>query len=148
MDRAIQATIANLLSSEKDMTIATVRANGYPQATTVSYVNEGLTIYFGCGAGSQKARNIAANNKVSLTIEAPYASWEQIKGLSIGGVAERVTDKDEIDRVGRLMRAKFPQIDQFEAVPGTELVVYCIRPQVISVLNYTKGFGHTDLVAA
>jgi general stress protein 26 len=125
-----------------------VRANGYPQATTVSYVNEGLTIYFGCGAGSQKARNIAANNKVSLTIEAPYASWEQIKGLSIGGVAERVTDKDEIDRVGRLMRAKFPQIDQFEAVPGTELVVYCIRPQVISVLNYTKGFGHTDLVAA
>ena len=148
MDRAIEATIAKLLSSEKDMTIATVREDGYPQATTVSYVNDGLKIYFGCDAGSQKARNIAANNKVSCTIDAPYANWEEIKGLSIGGVAARVTDKDEIDRVRQLMRAKFPQVDQFASVAGKGLVVFLIRPQVISVLDYTKGFGHTDLVAA
>jgi hypothetical protein len=28
------------------MTIATLRADGWPQATTVGYVTEGLTLYF------------------------------------------------------------------------------------------------------
>jgi hypothetical protein len=42
--------------------------DGYPQATTVSYVSDGLTIYFGCGEASQKARNLARNTKVSLTV--------------------------------------------------------------------------------
>src|ERR1700731_3853356 len=31
-----------------DMTIATVREDGYPQATAVSYVNDGLAVYFSC----------------------------------------------------------------------------------------------------
>ena len=31
-----------------DMTIATVREDGYPQATAISYVNDGLAISFGC----------------------------------------------------------------------------------------------------
>ena len=146
MDRELEKTILKLLASEKDMTIATVREDGYPQATTVSYVSDGLKIYFGCDGGSQKARNIARNNKISLTIDAPYTSWEEIKGLSIGGIAERVTDGDELARVRELMLAKFPQIAQFGAYPGTELVMWRITPQVISVLDYTKGFGHTELV--
>jgi general stress protein 26 len=135
-----------LLSHEKDMTIATVREDGYPQATTVSYVNDGLTLYFGCDAGSQKARNIARSSKISLAIDARYENWEEIQGLSIGGIAERVTDRDELLRVQKLMLEKFPQIAQFGAYPGTELVVFRVTPRVISVLDYTKGFGHTDLV--
>ncbi len=41
------------------MTIATLRPDGWPQATTVAYANEGLTIYFVCGPDSQKATNLA-----------------------------------------------------------------------------------------
>jgi general stress protein 26 len=82
------------------MTIATIREDGYPQATIVSYVNDGLTIYFGCAARSQKATNIARCDKVSLTVNLPYASWDEIRGLSIGGKAERVADPRELDRVG------------------------------------------------
>lgn len=146
MDRALETTISKLLASENDMTIATVREDGYPQATTVSYVSDGLKIYFGCDAGSQKARNIARDNKVSLTIDAPYASWEEIKGLSIGGTAERVTDSQELNRVDRLMHAKFPQINEYATDADAGLAVFRITPQVISVLDYTKGFGHTELV--
>ncbi len=146
MDRALETTISKLLASENDMTIATVREDGYPQATTVSYVSDGLKIYFGCDAGSQKARNIARSNKVSLAIDAPYASWEEIKGLSIGGTAERVTEKQELNRVVRLMHAKFPQINEYATDADAGLAVFRITPQVISVLDYTKGFGHTELV--
>jgi nitroimidazol reductase NimA-like FMN-containing flavoprotein (pyridoxamine 5'-phosphate oxidase superfamily) len=42
MDQAVKATILDILSKQTDMTIATVREDHYPQATTVSYVNDGL----------------------------------------------------------------------------------------------------------
>jgi hypothetical protein len=27
-----------------------------------------------------------------------------------------------------------------------ELMLFCVTPEVISVLDYRKGFGHTDLI--
>ena len=59
MDPGLKKEILSILDDASDMTIATVREDGYPQATTVSYVNDGLTIYFGCAANSQKAGNLA-----------------------------------------------------------------------------------------
>jgi nitroimidazol reductase NimA-like FMN-containing flavoprotein (pyridoxamine 5'-phosphate oxidase superfamily) len=40
------------------MTVATNRADGWPQATTVGYVNDGLTLYFLCDPESQKAQTL------------------------------------------------------------------------------------------
>ena len=59
MDAALREEILSVLKGASDMTIATIRPDGYPQATTVSYVSDGLTIYFGCAARSQKAQNVA-----------------------------------------------------------------------------------------
>ena len=83
MDDVLREEILSVLKGASDMTIATIRPDGYPQATTISYVSDGLTIYFGCAAESQKAQNIAYNNKVSLTVTLPYFSWEGIRGLSM-----------------------------------------------------------------
>ena len=58
MDPALKDEITSILDGANDMTIATIREDGYPQATTVSYVNDGLAIFFGCAAQSQKAKNI------------------------------------------------------------------------------------------
>ena len=49
------------------MTIATNRPDGWPQATTVGYVNDGLTIYFLCSPQSQKAANIAPDADAMAT---------------------------------------------------------------------------------
>ena len=57
MDDALREEILSVLKGASDMTIATIRPDGYPQATTVSYVSDGLTIYFGCAAESQKAEH-------------------------------------------------------------------------------------------
>ena len=146
MDPALTREVISILNQANDMTIATVREDGYPQATTVSYVNDGLTIYFGCAAESQKAKNIARSDKVSLTVNLPYASWDEIRGLSIGGKAEPVADPQEMDRVGQLMFQKFPQIARYVPTNMEQLVLFRITPEIISVLDYRKGFGHTDLV--
>jgi nitroimidazol reductase NimA-like FMN-containing flavoprotein (pyridoxamine 5'-phosphate oxidase superfamily) len=146
MDPALTREVISILDQANDMTIATVRKDGYPQATTVSYVNDGLTIYFGCAAESQKAKNIACSDKVSLTVNLPYAGWDEIRGLSIGGKAAPVADGQERDRVGQLMLRKFPQIALYAPADIEQLVVFRITPEIISVLDYRKGFGHTDLV--
>ena len=146
MDPALTKEIIVILDAAQDMTIATVREDGYPQATTVSYVNDGLAIYFGCTAESQKAKNIARTARVSLTVNLPYAGWNEIRGLSIGGKAEAVTDPEEIDQVGQLMFQKFPQIAPYAPTELEGAVLFRVTPEIISLLDYRKGFGHTDLV--
>jgi len=145
MDKALRKKIADILAATADMTIATVRADGWPQATTVSYVSDGLDIYFVTGAQSQKAKNIAKNAKVSLTVDRPYKNWDAILGLSLGGTAARITGEDEIAKIGKLMARKFPQTSDL-SMPEDALAFFKVSPKVISVLDYSKGFGHTDTV--
>src|SRR5215467_9362515 len=67
MDDTLKSKILELLDQHRLMTIATNRPDGWPQATTVGYVNDGLTIYFLCSPQSQKAANLARDSRVSLT---------------------------------------------------------------------------------
>ena len=69
MDDEIKRKILKLLDQHRIMTIATLRPDDWPQATTVGYVNEGLTLYFLCGLDSQKAANLARDDRVSPTID-------------------------------------------------------------------------------
>lgn len=141
-----RAQIEAILNAGLDLTIATVREDGYPQATVVSYVSDGLAIYFGTWAQSQKARNIAREPKVSVAITLPYKSWGEITGVSLGGRARRVTESAEIERAGALLMKKFPQVMEFaQTMQAAEMAFIRVDPEVVSILDYAKGFGHTDL---
>ena len=148
MDSGIREEILSILDRANDMTIATVRQDGYPQATTVSYANKELDIYFGCSEDSQKSRNISRNGKVSLTINLPYANWGEIRGVSVGGHANRLTDPGEIEQAGRLLLQKVPQgIAEYASGAPMGVAYFKVVPKVISVLDYRKGFGHKDFVS-
>jgi Pyridoxamine 5'-phosphate oxidase len=148
MDARLREEILSILDGANDMTIATVRADGYPQATTVSYANDGLDIYFGCAEDSQKARNISRNGKVSLTVNLPYANWGEIRAISAGGHADRLTDPREIERAGHLLLRKFPQgIAEYASGALMGVAFFKVVPKVFSILDYRKGFGHTELVS-
>ena len=105
-----------------------------------------LTIYFGCGVQSQKARNIAHDNRVSAAIDEDHENWGEIEGLSLGGRRVRVTERGEIAKANNLFIAKFPQVSGVLAELRTAMDLYRVTPNVISVLDYTKGFGHSELV--
>jgi nitroimidazol reductase NimA-like FMN-containing flavoprotein (pyridoxamine 5'-phosphate oxidase superfamily) len=145
MDKSLDKAILNILTQSNDMSLATMRPDGFPQATTVSYVSDGMTIYFATGTHAQKAQNLAQCDKISLTVDRPYSNWNEILGLSLGGTAARVTDETEIEHAKRLMMKKFPQAADF-AMPEEAIALFRITPTVISVLDYSKGFGHTDTV--
>jgi nitroimidazol reductase NimA-like FMN-containing flavoprotein (pyridoxamine 5'-phosphate oxidase superfamily) len=147
MKNAVREKIADILTRCRDMTIATVRPDGAPQATVVSYVHDGLLIYFGCGAESQKAQNISHERRVSITVTLPYADWLQIRGLSLSGVASEVTTTGEKASVAKLMLNRFPEIARMEQTDPAAVKLFRVRPTLISILDYSQGFGHTDLVA-
>ena len=147
MDKEIRKKIRSILDGADDMTIATIRPDGFPQATTVNFANEDLTIYFGSDSDSQKAENIAACNKVSLTINLPYLDWTQICGLSMAATAERLLAPKEMERVGKLILAKFPQAAQYAPESMDDLALIRVEPKVVSILDYSIEFGHTDEVS-
>ena len=147
MKYQLQKKILAILDQCIDMTVATLRPDGAPQATVVSFVHDGLTIYFISLASSQKIANIAHDPRVALTVTSPYENWDEIEGLSIAAKAEVVTDAKEMSEIGKLVQKRFPQIDQMEPMPADEIKFVRLRPLHISVLDYSKSFGHTDLVA-
>jgi len=80
-------------------------------------------------------------------VNLPYANWDAIRGLSIGARASRVSDPDEAGKIGALMLKKFPQIANYAAFGSVmDMALFRVSPEVISILDYSKGFGHTELV--
>ncbi|OGU23736.1 MAG: pyridoxamine 5'-phosphate oxidase [Hydrogenophilales bacterium RIFOXYD1_FULL_62_11] len=148
MDNEIRNQILALLDQHRIMTIATLRPDGWPQATTVGYVNEGLTLYFLCGLDSQKATNLARDDRVSLTINHDTPDLMAITGLSMAAHAQAVVDRDEANKVLRMLPLKYPENIAVPIPMPTpeEIRIFRVTPTVISVLDYAKGFGHTELV--
>ena len=148
MDEGIRRQVLALLDQHRIMTVATVRPDGWPQATTVGYVNEGLTLYFLCGLDSQKARNLAQDDRISLTIDHDTADLMAITGLSMAARAHRVDDRAEAEKVMRMLPLKYPDSPPlpFKMPSPDEVRLFRVTPTVISILDYSKGFGHTDLV--
>ena len=132
------------------MTIATLRPDGWPHATTVGYVNEGLKLWFLCGLQSQKAHNLARDNRVSITVDHDTPDLLSITGLSMAARAHRVTDRAEAEKVIRMLPLKYPDAPpstaQMKMPTPEEVALFRVVPEVVSVLDYTKGFAHTDLV--
>jgi nitroimidazol reductase NimA-like FMN-containing flavoprotein (pyridoxamine 5'-phosphate oxidase superfamily) len=109
----------------------------------VGYANEGLTIYFVCGSDSQKAANLARDDRVSLTIDHDTPQVIEITGLSMAAHARPVVEPAEASKALHMLRLRYPELP----VPMPEDVrIFRVAPTVISVLDYSKGFGHTDLV--
>jgi general stress protein 26 len=139
--------IIDIINQAHDLTLATIRPDGYPQATTVSYANDGLTIYVGVGKDSQKVHNIRHCDKVSLTINLPYTDWMHIRGLSAAALADILQDQSDIEHAMNCLSVRFPQIKQGATSDFADEIIFLrIRPQIVSLLDYEKGFGHTELV--
>jgi len=148
MDEEIRRKILTLLDQHRIMTISTLRPDGWPQATTVGYANEGLTLYFLCGPDSQKAANLARDDRVSLTIDHDTPQVMEITGLSMAARAHAVVDPTEAEKVLHLLMLKYPQQASIPLPMPTaaDVRIFRVTPIVISVLDYSKGFAHTDLV--
>jgi nitroimidazol reductase NimA-like FMN-containing flavoprotein (pyridoxamine 5'-phosphate oxidase superfamily) len=148
MTPASKSKILELLETHRVMTVATVRPDGWPQATTVGFVNDGLVLFFLCSRDSQKAANIARDDRISLTIDHDAADSKGITGLSMAARARQISDPEEIAKVLKRLSDRYPQYVGPLRPPSDFRTIHVIRvvPQVVSILDFSKGFGHTELV--
>lgn len=81
-----------LLDGRNFATVATLNRDGGPQTSVVWIARDGDTVLFSTTAGRQKARNLARDPRVSLTVfdtENPYQS------VDIRGTAELIEDREK-----------------------------------------------------
>lgn len=148
-----QATIAfmeqkavKILDQYRLMTIATLRADGWPQATMVNYANEGLLLYFIISRQSQKFANIARDSRVSIVVGRDFDDPSQIKALSVAANASEVGDPAQRERAAKLILERHPALAKLGGPDLKHSVVMRAYCSIVTILDYSKGFGHSDML--
>lgn len=155
----LKTLILQLLNEHRIMTIATNRADGWPQATMVGYVNDGYLLYCFAARNTQKHANVLRDPRVSIAIGSDAPNPLEIKGLSLAGRAAEVTDPSEFDDIRKLRLKRYPEYSALPPrstegalarispqPPAGSIALLRITPEIICVLDYSRGFGHSDLV--
>lgn len=142
----MQEKILSILGRHGLMTLATNRPDGWPQATSVSYVHRGLVIYFLISRSSQKFANLSADDRVSICIAAGSPTPSQFEGLSMSARANEMRDDPDRSDMLEQMRAHHPVYFDTPALDMTRSALFRALPQIISIVDFSKGLGHSDVV--
>ena len=135
--RASRAIIG-LLARERLLTLACSRADGWPQATTVGYVNQGLDLYFKVARDSQKFANFKVDPRASIAIRLSGPDCGDGVGVSMAGEAVEVTDPEVATRMGAAVIERFPGVD-VHCPSGSSAALLHFRPRLISTVGVAKG---------
>jgi nitroimidazol reductase NimA-like FMN-containing flavoprotein (pyridoxamine 5'-phosphate oxidase superfamily) len=135
-----------ILAENRLMAIATTRPDGWPHNTMVGYANEDILVYFVISRQSQKFANIERDERVSLVIGRDFHDPSTIKALSIAARASEVRDPNQRKRAVEMLLERHPGLRKLEAPSPDHSAVMRANPDAITILDYSKGFGHADLL--
>jgi hypothetical protein len=150
--RELEETIADYLTHHYGGTLSTVREDGTPQASGISYVSDGLLLYFGMDPHSQKKENVDRNPNIGMAIFKDYYNLEKIKAVHLAGRCEVTNDQEEITRIGILFTQKFPALGEFTGMAEWAervgpIPFYKITPKLFAYMDYQKfGFNQYEVL--
>ena len=133
-----------ILNDHRQMAISTVRPDGWPQTTIVGYANDGWAVYFLIFRDSQKLTNISRDDRVSIAVGGESSFLGEIKAVYAGAHAAEVTDQAERKRAWMLMMERHPNLADFGAPDDSGTALMRARCKYVSVLDYSKGIGHSE----
>lgn len=134
----------DILDANRIMTIATVRPDGWPQATIVGYANEGWSLYFLIYRDSQKFANIAHNNRVAVTIGREPSKLWQVKALYAGCEVSELTELRERTAAWELLAQRHPNLTDLAPPQDADVATMVAHCRHVSMLDYSRGLGHTE----
>ena len=138
-----KGTILAILAENRIMSLATLRADGWPQVTLVGYAHDDLMLYCAVGRSSQKLANISRNPRVAIAIG--HDQPKRLRGLSMSGKAVQVTDMEEITRLNSSIAGRYPEQMIFAPREASSAVLR-ITPKLVSIIDLAKGPGLPTLV--
>ena len=140
---SLKEDILALLAENRIMCLATLRPDGWPQATMVGYVHDDLTLYFAVARSSQKLSNIRRDPRVSIAIG--QDTPERIRGLSMAARVTEVTDFEEVDRLNAVLHARYPEQAVFAPREASAALLKA-TPKLVSIVDLARGSGQPQLV--
>ncbi len=136
----------DILNENRLMALSTIRPDGWPQTTLVGYANEGLLLYFVVSRKSQKFANIERDDRVSLAVGRDFHDPSTIKALSIAARASEVSDAGQRKRALDMLLERRSGLRKLEPPDPQRSAVMRAYPTIVTILDYTKGFGHADVL--
>jgi PPOX class probable F420-dependent enzyme len=91
--------VADFLQRAMKVQVATINRDGSPHLTTLFYVVHEDRIAFWTYASSQKIKNLERDPRITCLVE-DGEDYLELRGVSISGRAELVTDPDLIREIG------------------------------------------------
>ncbi|MET3665769.1 pyridoxamine 5'-phosphate oxidase family protein [Caulobacter sp. 1776] len=129
-----KARALDILAHGRLMTLATVRPDGWPQATVVNYLAEGLSLFFVVARNSQKLVNIARDPRVAIAL------GTDAQGAAVGlSMAARVSEVNDPVRIQALNRRIWGDPDDQRFTPhpsGVAVALLEARPVLVSLIDY------------
>ncbi|MGK5728541.1 PPOX class F420-dependent oxidoreductase [Streptomyces sp. URMC 124] len=125
-----------LLDGKNYATVATINRDGGPQTSVVWIGREGDTVVFSTTAGRLKARNLAREPRISLTVfdtENPYHS------VDIRGTAELIEDPDK--ELPRRLSQKYRGEDPPAEPDDVVRLVVRVTPQKVTGFRGGRAAG-------
>jgi general stress protein 26 len=107
-------TTQRALESAQMFWISTVRSDGRPHVTPLVAVWLDGALHFSTGPREQKAVNIAANPNVVLTTGTD--KWDGGLDVVVEGEAQRITDRDTLERLAAAWATKWDGQWRYEVV--------------------------------
>ena len=138
--------LTEILGSHRLMAISTLMRDGWPQTTMVGYANEGLLIYFIISREGQKFANIQRDQRVAIAIGSDVDDPKQIKELAIAAEASEGTNPEQRERAIDLLLQRRPGLKSLSRPDGARSAVVRAAPRLITLSDYSRGFGHADVV--
>ena len=136
-----------ILDAHRIMAISTLRPDGWPQTTIVGYANEALVIYFLIFRSSQKYANIRHDDRVSIAVGGEPKDMRETKAVFAGARASEVVEPTQRQHAWRLLMQRHPNLADFDLPESSQAAVMCADCKYVSVLDYSKGFGHTEALS-
>ncbi len=151
MTEADRAAIARMLETHNTMTLAT-SGEGGPWSATVFYASDSqFDLYFVSDRRTRHARDIVADPRVALSVNADPDNWNDVRGLQIEGQARRVEGVERAKALA-LYLAKFASVKALFERPKSvdeQTIAQRLRntdfwrvtPSFIRLVDNTRGFG-------
>ena len=141
----LKPLILKVLDEHRTMAVATVRPDGWPQATIVGYVHDDLTLYFVVSRQSQKLANLKRDPRASIAVGHAQRGAESVRGLSMATRVEEVEGVDEIERLNTLVYTRYPEVVVF-APRHSNCALLRARPLYVSLVDEAEGLEQPVLL--
>ena len=146
MDSALRRQVLAYAERHNVMTLATLGPQG-PWAAAVFYVNDGLRFYFLSSPRTRHAEDLAADPRVSATIQEDYRDWPEIQGIQLEGRCAPV-EGAELALARARYGAKFPVVGRVADAPPAIVAAlakvrwYALEPEALYFIDNSVRFGY------